>query len=535
MKLLVVLVVILLLFLTNLFIPGFYQSHDGEIHLARFAAYYKSFLDGQLLPRWAADLNYGYGSPLFIFFYPLPGYLGSLLHFIGFSFENSFKILMIFAFVLAPISLYAFVVKFFPKEIAFSSALLYGLLPYHFLNLYVRGDIGEMLGLIFIPLVFLFIYKMVEKPNFSALLLGSFSYALLMLSHNGLTLMFTPIFLIYAFFYKGDKRSFLLSLSVLGLGLLLTTFFWLPALYESRYINKGLFTNTFKEHFPTLNQLIYSPWGFGTDVGKPGGLSPQIGPLHVLVVVLAHALFRKIQTKNNFLFWLFSFWIGVFFSSSVSSSLWERIGLLQNFQFPWRFTALSGLSSVMIASFVLYTVKVKKFLFAIMFLLIIASFPLTRVNGFTTREESYYFSFNGTPYHHGEATTIWTAGDPGEIPKYPIEVIQGKGDVKNVKRKSNAHTFVVNADTTVKILDNTIYFPGWQVFVDGKKVPIEFQDMNYRGLITFAVPQGINKVEVIFGESPIRLFADGVSLAALLLVAGVIAIRKKIKSKSLSI
>src|SRR3989344_3518957 len=73
----------------------FYVSHDGEAHVARFAAYSKAFSDGQLIPRWASDLNSGYGTPLFIFFYPLPGYIASFLHVFGFEFEIIFKIIII--------------------------------------------------------------------------------------------------------------------------------------------------------------------------------------------------------------------------------------------------------------------------------------------------------------------------------------------------------------------------------------------------------------------------------------------------------
>lgn len=515
-----------LLFLLPLLRPGFYESHDGEIHLVRFAAYYKAFTDGQLPPRWAPDVNYGYGSPLFIFFYSLPGYLGSLLHLIGFTLENAFKILVIFAFLLAPLSFYAFAIKLFRREVAFAGALLYGLLPYHFLDLYVRGDIGEMMGFVFIPLVLLSIEKMLAKPMLLTFLLGSISYALLMLSHNGITLMFTPLFLAYIFIRAKSKKLFALCFSFFTFGLLLTIFFWLPALYESRYINKNLFANTYQEHFPKLSQLIYSPWGFGTDVQKSGGLSPQIGPLHVLLVLAAIAFLKRIKVKRTFGFWFLTFLIGIFFTTFASSFLWDKVGLLQNFQFPWRFTALSGFASVMVGGYLLNVINSKKLLFVIL-VLIITSLPLIRVSGITTKEDSYYFAFDGTPYHHGEATTVWTAGNPGERPKSSFEIISGSGQVQEISRRSNLHTFNVLADTNLQLLDNTIYFPGWQASVDGKKVKIEFQDINHRGLITFPVPKGTHRVDVIFGESPVRLFSDIISGVALLALLPIFIIKRR--------
>jgi uncharacterized membrane protein YfhO len=65
-------------------------------------------------------------------------------------------------------------------------------------------------------------------------------------------------------------------------------------------------------------------------------------------------------------------------------------------------------------------------------------------------------------------------------------------------------------------LDNTIYFPGWQVLVDGQKTPIEFQDMNHRGFITFSVPKGMHNIEVVFRESAVRLFSDMISLFSII-------------------
>src|SRR5476649_801257 len=88
------LVVIVALFLFPLFRSGLYQSHDGEVHVARFASYFQAFHDGQLIPRWSGNLNYGYGAPVFIFYYPLPGYLASALHLFGIGWESVYKLII---------------------------------------------------------------------------------------------------------------------------------------------------------------------------------------------------------------------------------------------------------------------------------------------------------------------------------------------------------------------------------------------------------------------------------------------------------
>jgi hypothetical protein len=79
------------------------------------------------------------------------------------------------------------------------------------------------------------------------------------------------------------------------------------------------------------------------------------------------------------------------------------------------------------------------------------------------------------------------------------------------------------------ILDNTAYFPGWEVTVDGIKAPIQFQDMNHRGLITFNVPNGEHSVKVVFKETPIRLLSDIVSVISLVLIVGILLLRNRLK------
>src|SRR5258705_9027004 len=78
-----------LLPLTGIFItPKLLHTHDGLVHLPRIAAYFKALLDGQIPVRWAADLNYGYGMPLFNFMYQLPYFIASMLVFLGAGLVN---------------------------------------------------------------------------------------------------------------------------------------------------------------------------------------------------------------------------------------------------------------------------------------------------------------------------------------------------------------------------------------------------------------------------------------------------------------
>src|SRR3990167_7437139 len=79
--------------------PGLPITHDGQDHVARIANFYQSLSEGNIIPRWAENLNWGYGHPILMFLYPLPSYATSLFHLLGFSLVDSVKLVFAVAFI----------------------------------------------------------------------------------------------------------------------------------------------------------------------------------------------------------------------------------------------------------------------------------------------------------------------------------------------------------------------------------------------------------------------------------------------------
>jgi uncharacterized membrane protein len=63
------------------FRSDFFQMHDWT-HVARLVELDVALKAGQFPPRWAPDLGWGKGMPLFHFYGPLPYYLAELLYLI---------------------------------------------------------------------------------------------------------------------------------------------------------------------------------------------------------------------------------------------------------------------------------------------------------------------------------------------------------------------------------------------------------------------------------------------------------------------
>lgn len=524
-NLIIILIFIHAIFLFPFFKPGIPLSHDGDGHVARIGAYYKAFQDGQFPPRWAGDLNFRFGTSVFIFNYHLPYYFATFLHMVGLNLEDSFKLVLGISFILSGVGFFLWLSKLVRKEAAFVGALLYGLAPYHFLNIFVRGAFGETVGLAIVPFVFWQIEKIRNDNKILDVLIAGILYGLLILAHNGTALMFSPVFLLYCLFRMKNKYHLRSFFAFFLIGIVVSSYFWLPAILESRYVNvASAFRDMYRQHFPPFSYLIYSGWGFGPDVNAQNGLSPQVGI--VIFIFVLTAIINFLRHKDKFVgFWLFIFFVAIFLSTSLSDIVWRNISVLKLLEFPWRFTALSSLAGAVIGAYIISTIKNKKMIYYIVIALLIGSFLYTKTNVKNKRDDKYYYSFSGSTVYRRATTTIWTGEDPFKIPENKIEVIAGDGKVNNFVRKSNLHSFALTAETSVRILDNTFYFPGWQVYVNGKKVPIEFQDMNHRGLITFMVPKGVHNIAVVFRESAIRLFSDILSLFSITIILGFLIVR----------
>ena len=131
----------------------------GETHLLRFYAVQLALADAPSFPRWIASLYRGYGYPIFTYYSPLV-YLAAIPGMVlGLSSWDAFRLLGIASIFLGGTGTYALVrmTSSPAKRIdgyvpAIVAGLLYVVAPYPFIiNLYLRGDLPEALGLGLLP------------------------------------------------------------------------------------------------------------------------------------------------------------------------------------------------------------------------------------------------------------------------------------------------------------------------------------------------------------------------------------------------
>ncbi len=522
---LIILIIVSILPLINLIHPGLPITHDGQDHVARIANFYQSLTDGNIIPRWAGNLNWGYGHPILMFLYPLPSYIASFFHWVGFSFVDSTKLVFGTAFAASVLAMYLWLSRAYGKSTGIAGALLYGFAPYRFVDLYVRGALGEHVAFVFPPLICwgLLLLAKKERPFFSPLLI-TLGTAGLLLSHNALSLVFFPIiflYMFYLFFFETKHRFRFLCLTsyILFLGFLLSAFFWFPAFFEGKYtLRDALTKGEFVNRFVPWQWFFMSPWNYG------GGneFSKEIGLLHWMgilgsAMVLFKSKVRKLRIGISVL--LIVFLTSLFLMTEYSQLIWNKITIMQKFQFPWRLLSVS-----VFASAVLGAVAISKFqlrnvlLIAYCLLLIVQSVPMWQPKDYLVHPESFYAGVYAGTTDTGESSPIWSIRFMEQLPKAPYEIIEGKGSVASISRSTTRHEFSIDAKTRIRVLDNTLYFPGWGVFIDGQQTEVQFQDPRYRGLMTFWIPAGNHRIVVSFGDTKLRRLANILSVSGLVAI-----------------
>lgn len=473
---------------------GFFPSHDGELHLARIAAYTQALKQGQFPVRWAAGLNYGYGYPIFNFVYPLPYLLASGFNLAGLGLAVSLKLVLGLSLILSAVFMYqAISFKLKNDWAGLTAAVVYLFAPYRILNVYVRAALGEAVAFVWPPLILLGFWK--KKPWL--IILGITG---LILSHNALALVFLGF--LGLLMIKKIKTVIL----PLGLSLGLTAWFWLPSLMELKYTLAKVYLaqKDFHNYFVSIKNLVYMPWGFSGEA-----IPTYVGVVGILIMVI----FAWQLARGKINRWLGSVILGswlvsIFLCTKASVILWEKLPLIAFFQLPWRFLSLTVLTTALAAGLV------RRWSMAIIILTIALALPLLKVQSYEAVDENYYQHYPKTTTWHNEGSPIWTAGEADHYPTAAYEVI-GQAEITNWQKNDLKHEFNILNNVPVRFIDKTIYFPGWRALIDGKASEIQFQDPNYRGLITFSIPPGNHKVEVIFRRTKIRLIAELISIASL--------------------
>ncbi|KKR58759.1 MAG: hypothetical protein UU05_C0002G0017 [Candidatus Curtissbacteria bacterium GW2011_GWA1_40_47] len=512
---LVIIIILSLICLWPFFKKGYFESHDGEWMVIRFSAFHQALTSGQFPVRFVDRLNNNYGYPVLNFLYPLPFYLAEIPKVLGFSFVDSIKIIFVVSTVTSSLAMYWALLQVFSARASLAGAIVYLFVPYRFVDLYVRGSLGESLAFAIIPLVAGCIFKIANGSKLFLPLL-SISTASLILSHNVIAILFLPLFMIISLVFKKRERIKVVGSFILGI--LISTFFWLPALYDLRFVRLSqIDVSNIADHLVAPLNLVVPSWGYGPNPNDSSGLSVQFGIVTLAIFLSALYLRRKIKTNNLTVDISLVISLLIFFLMTKSSLfIWQNLPFIDVIQFPWRLLSLIVFISAFLAAYVITCAKGKKTVLSLLIISasIISTIVYTKPSAFVNRGEGFYSTNEDSTAVRDEYLPVWAQEKPANRANQKIEVIEGDAKIEQVIVKPSFYQASILASSESKIRVNTVYFPGWKVTIDNSQVPINYQ--NSLGLINFDLPVGEHTAIIKYKRSPVHLGSEIISLIALI-------------------
>ncbi|HFD40636.1 MAG TPA: hypothetical protein ENJ31_12405, partial [Anaerolineae bacterium] len=188
----------------------FFESHDGDFHIYRLAALDRAVRAGVLYPRWFPEFAFGYGQPVLNFYGPLSYYWGLPFTFLGADAALAMRWVLAAGLIASALSLYLFARLHLDRGPALVAAVVYAYLPYHLIDLYIRGAVAEFLAFVWFPLILWAFHRLVKAEGrgarFIYLALGALLFTALIVTHSLSALIFAPVLAGYLLVLLWQRR-----------------------------------------------------------------------------------------------------------------------------------------------------------------------------------------------------------------------------------------------------------------------------------------------------------------------------------------
>jgi len=551
---------------------AYLSSHDGLHHLFRLLDLDWCIRGGVLYPRWLPHLGFGYGYPVLNYYAPLSYYAAEAFHLLGAGFVDSIKLTYALGFLGSGLTMYLFAKEHLGRVPGILAALVYVYLPYHLADAYVRGALAEFLTFPFFPLILWCFHRLLTTRRLPYVAWGALSLAGLMVTHNLIALIFSPLLLAYLgflWFRQRDLRVAGLAAGAIVLALVLSAFYWLPGFAEARWARLGLVGASAEDYLPRLITMkdFFSPYliyryfpKHGVSLEHPMSWL-QFGLLGLSLLVplrLRHPSWSR--TRRHLIFFLWATFITLFMLFVYSRPLWDHVPLLSYLQYPFRFlTVTSFTSAFAIGSLPLLFVDASQqqggiswlaaarqrwgLAAAVVIVLVLMltalpklpiepqylpehQEPLTEASvTFQSMAEYDYLTGLWARLWGGawmmEYLPVWVQDEPSEIflpvekPGLSSEATSTQAPPNLVVKYRAPLSMELEASTgqPMSLSFHTFYFPNWQIYLNGSQA--RSYPSGSLGLLTVDLPHGEHQLLVRFGATPAQRVGT-----ALLLLAG---------------
>lgn len=506
--------------------------------------------EGQIPPRLAPEFSFNQGFPLFNFYAPFAYWVTTSIHLLGVSVMSSLKLSFFLAFILSFFTMFTLLRRLFSFLPSLLGATLYVTSTYFATEIMIRGNLAETWYLALLPLSLALLISNSKKFTRKSFFFTTIILLFIFTVHNVFSLLSVGLFIVFSLLLPNKK----LNLVAIALALLLGSYFLLPALFESRFVQTSSLIKgyNYQDHFLCSWQLWSSNgWHFGSSMPgcdndlmsfKLGKLNLILGAFGFLLLIYRLFIQRKNDNTNKI-----SIFMGLLFVSSLlltlnySKPIWDLFSpIMELFQFPWRFLIFGMVGLAFFAAYLFHYLKLP-FKNILIILIILVSFVTARkylirpMHSYSEYNEKYnsktyiaeelaymmpeYISSN-TNYSY------WSIFDPAQPTRKKIDY-DYKPPVQSTQpisvEKNKPFEKILRTYGPAELALNIQYYPYWKVYLDNKEVIIKKFDKFGRPILRL---DKASLVRIAYQQTPIEQTGNVMTLIGFVLLS-VIVYRNK--------
>ena len=524
-----------------LFISGFPVDGDAAKHYRWSTEFTKSLSDGALYPRLFPEANRGGGSPMPLYYPPLPFYIAAAFNVITGDMLTAISLGCCLALALSGLTMYGFSRLTLSRPMSLMAAILYMLMPYHILDLYQGAALSEFWSFALIPLIFYFTYRMSEETSLRTASGLTLSYVLLLQTHVVSAFLISLTLPVFALLLTRDKRKLLSVAGSIALGAGISAIFLVPVLFERKYVHiERVLRHDYKKYF-LFEHLVSALKTIGVPSGENDyPLQTELAAFGLLLLLAASVvlLWKKLraggQADSRTKLWralLVVTALSLLMTVRVTAPLWRIIPGFSFLQFPFRWLLIYSVGATVLTaaavSLVVSNAK-RRTIYAVAFILIIA-FNLTvsaiAVVRMPQDEDELQKKLDNkeVPEYH----PIWWDGEFNKkFAETPAIVDEGDAVVRAIDDKGIEQSYDVSAGSHALLRLRPLYFPGWVARLDDKPVEIWPSE---EGNIVLKVEPGEHRLTLSFEDTWPRRAGKLISAASLLCFLSLPFITRRMK------
>lgn len=478
--------------------------------------------------RWSPDLLNGYGAPLPSFSPPAVAQTTALLTvMLTDDLALSLRLIIIASYFIGGLSLYSWILRHFGGYAGIIATALWLFSPYIGVTLpHVTGDIETFTAFACVPLLLWAIDRQITQNHIADMLVIAGSVAWITTSQPALLIAIIPFTVIYVVVshttpdhpHENTRARALLSIV---LGILITTFYWLPALLESSAVN--WLPNPIQTPDVVLTLADIFQTGLSNSIDYTPGYWLMISALIGLLIQIRLMHWQRLT-------WLY-FIMAVILLMIITSAI----------QATWLVGLLTLTFIVVTVSSIQQTPQKQRYWITLTFITITVAItpPINEqmprialdntliLNGFNYQQSGYGMpgvpaseliptSLSGLPTVHPQLERGYATGAINRM-VIPETSANQSIIIENTPQQA---TYQIRFFEPLLVEYLTADYAGWEAWLDNLPLRTLTEPDGHLSFVIPAIADG--RITVTLGTTPLRLFSWGIGWVSVSIMLGVV-------------